>query len=73
MKLAKLAALAGLIERYWFGKFLDYSTATIAKPDADPDGDGRTNLQEYLDRTDPTTKDTRKGGTDTLPLVSRPR
>jgi hypothetical protein len=42
---------------YWFGKLLDYSTATVANPNDDPDGDGRTNLQEYLDRTDPTTKD----------------
>ena len=26
----------------------------VAKPDDDPDGDGKTNLQEYLDQTDPT-------------------
>ncbi len=50
--------LPNWFEMYWFGKFLDYSTATAAKPDADPDGDGRTNLQEYLDQTDPTTQDT---------------
>ncbi len=49
--------LPNWFEMYWFGKFLDYTTATVADPDADPDGDGRTNLQEYLDRTDPTTKD----------------
>ena len=41
-------------EMYWFGKFLDFSTATAADPNADPDGDGKTNLQEYLARTDPT-------------------
>jgi hypothetical protein len=50
--------LPNWFEMYWFGKFLDYTTTTAAKPDADPDGDGRSNLQEYLDRTDPTTKDT---------------
>jgi hypothetical protein len=38
----------------WFGKFGDMSTATVAAPKADPDGDGKTNLQEYLDQTDPT-------------------
>jgi hypothetical protein len=37
---------------YWFGKFLDWSTATVA----DPNGmgkDGKTNLQHYLDQTAP--------------------
>ena len=46
--------LPNWFEMYWFGKFLDYSTATVADPNADPDKDGKTNLQEYLDRTDPT-------------------
>lgn len=46
--------LPNWFEMYRFGKFLDYSTATVADPNADPDGDGKTNLQEYLDRTDPT-------------------
>ena len=55
--------LPNWFEMYWFGKFLDYSTATAAKPEADPDGDGRTNLQEYLDQTDPTKADQpRQGG-----------
>jgi hypothetical protein len=38
----------------WFGKFGDLSTATVAKPDEDPDGDGKTNLQEWQNQTDPT-------------------
>jgi len=38
-----------------YTKWLDFSTATRIDPKADPDGDGKTNLQEYLDRTDPTT------------------
>jgi len=37
-----------------YTRWLDLSTAHLADPDADPDRDGRTNLQEYLDRTDPT-------------------
>ncbi len=41
-------------EMYWFGKFLDFSTATAANPDGDPDHDGLTNLQEYLAQSDPT-------------------
>ena len=38
---------------YWFGKFLDWSTARDALPGADPDNDGKTNLEEYQSRTDP--------------------
>jgi hypothetical protein len=41
-------------EMYWFGKFLDFSTATNAAPADDPDHDGLTNLQEYLAQSDPT-------------------
>jgi hypothetical protein len=41
-------------EMYWFGKFLDFSTATAAKPADDPDHDGLSNLQEYLAQSDPT-------------------
>jgi hypothetical protein len=36
------------------------STATCADPAADGDGDGKTNLQEYLDQTDPTSAATPK-------------
>jgi len=46
--------LPNWFEMYWFGKFLDWSTATVAAPDADPNADGKTNLQHYLDQTDPT-------------------
>jgi hypothetical protein len=45
--------LPNWFEMYWFGKFLDYSTATVADPNADPDGDGKTNLQEFVERTAP--------------------
>jgi hypothetical protein len=43
-------------EMYWFGKWLDFSTATKAKPDDDPYNTGKTNLQHYLDQSDPTIK-----------------
>ena len=46
--------LPNWFEMYWFGRFMDWSTATGADPDADPDADGRTNLQEYTAQTDPT-------------------
>jgi len=41
-------------EMYWFGKFLDWDTATGADPDADFNNDGKTNLEHYLDQSDPT-------------------
>lgn len=46
--------LPNWFEMYYFGKFMDWSTDTVADPNVDPDGDGRTNLQEYLAQTDPT-------------------
>lgn len=46
--------LPNWFEMYWFGTFMDWSTATKADPQADPDGDGKTNLEEYLAQTDPT-------------------
>ena len=41
-------------EMYWFGTYMDYSTGTAAQPGDDSDGDGKTNLQEYSNQTDPT-------------------
>jgi hypothetical protein len=52
--------LPNWFEMLYFGKFGDMSTATCADPAADPDGDGKTNLQEYLDQTDPTSAATPK-------------
>jgi hypothetical protein len=37
-----------------YTKWLDFSTATLIDPKADPAGTGKTLLQHYLDRTDPT-------------------
>ncbi|MFC3197725.1 endo-1,3-alpha-glucanase family glycosylhydrolase [Parapedobacter deserti] len=49
--------LPNWFEMLWFGTYGDFSTATGASPDDDPDQDGFTNLQEYQNRTDPTCKD----------------
>jgi len=46
--------LPNWFEMYWFGTFLDWDTATVADPDDDANNDGKTNLQHYLDQTDPT-------------------
>lgn len=47
--------LPNWFEMYWFGKFPDLATGTVANPGDDPDQDGFTNLQEYQNRTDPKT------------------
>jgi hypothetical protein len=52
--------LPNWFEMYWFGKYMDYSTATAARPDDDSDGDGKTNLQEYNKQTDPTLEEGRR-------------
>jgi hypothetical protein len=46
--------LPNWFEMYWFGTWMDFSTQTIADPNADPDRDGKTNLQEWQEQTDPT-------------------
>jgi Glycosyl hydrolase family 71 len=48
--------LPNWFEMYYFGTFMDYSTATVADPKADTKGSGKSNLQHYLDQTDPGTK-----------------
>jgi hypothetical protein len=50
--------LPNWFEMFYFGQFPLMSTAQSASASADPDNDGRTNLQEYLAQTDPTIADT---------------
>lgn len=46
--------LPNWFEMYWFGTLLDWTTAAGADAAADPDGDGRSNLDEYRAQSDPT-------------------
>lgn len=47
--------LPNWFEMYWFGESVaDWKSATLAVPDADPDGDGQSNLEEYAAQTNPT-------------------
>lgn len=45
-----------------FTRWADVSTQTAVKPDYDPDNDGKTNLEEYQNRTDPTVQNVTKPG-----------
>jgi hypothetical protein len=45
--------LPNWFEMYWFGKWMDFTTDTVADPKADPNKAGKMNLQSYLDQTDP--------------------
>jgi hypothetical protein len=49
--------LPNWFEMLWFGKLGDYTTAMAADPQADPDEDGLTNLQEYQKQSNPKVKD----------------
>ena len=48
--------LPNWFEMYWFGKFPFMETASGADPAADPDQDGKTNLQEWKDQMNPLAK-----------------
>ena len=50
--------LPNWFEMVYFGKFPFMETATCADPNADPDGDGLTNIEEYENETNPLVKDT---------------
>jgi hypothetical protein len=45
--------LPNWFEMYWFGKFMDWKTATVADPKAIGAG-GKTLLEHYQNQTDPT-------------------
>ncbi|HEY3325218.1 MAG TPA: endo-1,3-alpha-glucanase family glycosylhydrolase [Planctomycetota bacterium] len=46
-----------------YSRWLDFSTAVFADPKANPSGDGKTNLQHYLEQSDPT-KPSKPAGPD---------
>ena len=49
--------LPNWFEMLYFGKYPYIETATVADPSADPDGDGKTNLEEFRARTNPLVAD----------------
>jgi len=50
----------------------DISTQTLVEPDADPDDDGKTNLEEYQNRTDPTVPELRSPNLSAPDLSTAP-
>lgn len=72
--------LPNWFEMVYFGRFPHMETASCADPAADPDGDGRSNLREYRDRTNPLVADSgygagftwRIGDLFSLPWVANP-
>jgi hypothetical protein len=56
--------LPNWFEMYWFGKYNDLRTAGAAQAGDDSDGDGRTNWQEFRDRTNPKARDGAPAGAE---------
>lgn len=48
--------LSNAYEMYWTGRWRDFSAATNMVASADMDGDGKSNLEEFKAKTDPTRK-----------------
>lgn len=61
--------LPNWFEMYWFGTWMDFSTQTQANPNEDPDRDGKTNLQEWQEQTDPTLSPEETKLAGSLPLA----
>ncbi len=52
------------------GWWISYGMDPYSDPNADPDGDGRSNYREFLDGTDPTTADSAPNPGATAPLAA---
>jgi len=51
------------------GWWISYGMSPYSDPNADPDGDGRSNYQEFMDGTDPLTADSVPNPGATAPLA----